>query len=99
MDELQQLLRTGDHRVLILKVYSRRCRSCMRIARPFERMASEFKPEVCFVQACAEECADVMRDLGVRSFPTFVVYRDGKRLDHFATSCSETLREHVEDSL
>lgn len=97
--ELSTALTTCRRRLAILKVYSQSCRSCARIARPFARMAESRQNEIACFETCIDDDEQFAKSLGVRAMPTFILFVDGKRMDHFANSNIDVIIEHVEDYL
>nr|AAP80727.1 thioredoxin [Griffithsia japonica] len=97
--DLSTLVTNTPTPLLVLKVYSRGCRSCKRIERPFARVAKAYSNVVTCAQLRAEDNEQLAQTLGVRGFPTFVLYKNGERVDHFASSCPEVLVETIEDNM
>lgn len=97
--ELSDALITCRRRLAILKVYSHSCRSCGRIARPFARMAELRQNEIACFETCIDDHPQFAQTLGVRAMPTFIIFVDGKRMDHFANSNIDVIAEHIEDYL
>lgn len=95
--ELQAAIACSSAELTVLKVYSRRCRSCKRIERGYARLAAKYSSSVSCLQLCSEKNEDMARGLGVRGFPTFIFYQDGNRVDHFASSSAEVLEDAIND--
>lgn len=85
--------------VTVLQVYSRRCRSCKRIERPFARLAGKYAGRISCVRFCAERDEELAQRIGVRGFPTFILYKHGTRVDHFASNSPDVLEEAIVDLL
>lgn len=60
------------------------CDTCREFRAAFERLAAEW-PAARFVWLDIEDDAEVVGDIEVESFPTLVVYRDGRPV-HFGVS-------------
>lgn len=95
--DLQAALACSPAQLTVLKVYSRRCRSCKRIERGYAKLAAKYASSVSCLQLCSERNEDMARGLGVRGFPTFIIYQDGNRVDHFASSSAEVLEDAIND--
>lgn len=97
--QLDAAITSPQHKLTVLKVYSKGCRSCKRVERPFVRLCQQYDGDVLCVQLIAECNQGLAQSLGVRGFPTFIFYRNGKRVDHFASSSGETVEETIIDNL
>lgn len=64
-----------------------------------QRLGREYEGRVRFVVMDGYELREVAQRLGVRAMPTFVVYKGGKRVDHFASSCGDTVEMYIKDNL
>lgn len=93
------MLRRATTSVTVLQIYSRRCRSCKRVERAYERLGAKYDSQVTCLRFRSESNEEFARDLGVRGFPTFVFYKDGVRVDHFASSSADVLEEAIVDLL
>lgn len=97
--QLDVAITSTQHKLTVLKVYSRSCRSCQRVERPFIKLCQQYHRDVLCVQLVAECNQELAQSLGVRGFPTFIFYRNGKRVDHFASSSGDTVEETIIDNL
>jgi len=84
--------------LVVLEVYATHCRACKGIARAFTRVC-EVHREAIFLASNADVDDDLMRRLGVRGTPTFVLFRGGVRIDHFYAKDREALEEQVVQNL
>lgn len=85
--------------LLFVEVTKPGCRACMRVGRAVQRLGREYEGRVRFVVMDGYELREVAQRLGVRAMPTFVVYKGGKRVDHFASSCGDTVEMYIKDNL
>ena len=93
---------TNITNITVIKVYSKGCRSCMRVERPYARLARQYADSIACWQLCADASEShqaLAQSLGVRGFPTFVFYQGGKRVDHLASSCPDSLEQAIIDLL
>lgn len=101
METLESLKQTCS--ITVLKIYSKSCRSCKRIERPFARISAKYLNQdvLCF-QLCADD-GDIEQNfaqsLGVRGFPTFIFYQHGKRVDHMASNSADAVEQAIVDLL
>jgi len=87
----------GKKRVVILEVYAHWCRKCLKMSKEVFRACNQYQNEATFLKMDAKECPDLSKKLGVRGMPTFIVYKDGERIDHFYAGNREDLTEQLED--
>mmetsp|Transcript_14040 Transcript_14040/g.56563 ORF Transcript_14040/g.56563 Transcript_14040/m.56563 type:complete len:164 (-) Transcript_14040:343-834(-) len=71
----------------------------------FQRVKSEFfnicqrHPDVKFLMIEAEKFPEIVRkQLHVRSVPTFILFRNGERIDHFDARDRKTMEQIIEDN-
>jgi len=81
----------------LVKVSAPWCRACKSMIRPYEKISREYSEEIQCLEINVEESDALMQSLGIRSLPTFIIYRHGKRIDHFNAKNHESLKEHILD--
>uniref|UniRef100_A0A6U4NA76 Thioredoxin domain-containing protein n=1 Tax=Hemiselmis andersenii TaxID=464988 RepID=A0A6U4NA76_HEMAN len=94
---LQRGKEVGKKRIVILEVYANWCRKCLKMSKEVFRACNQYQNEAIFLKMDAKACPDLSKKLGVRGMPTFIVYKDGERIDHFNAGNREDLNEHLED--
>lgn len=97
--ELDAAVLSKRHKLTVLKVYSRGCRSCKRVERAYAKLCQQYQQDVLCLQLLSECNQELAQSLGVRGFPTFIFFRDGKRVDHFASSSGDAVEEAIIDNL
>lgn len=88
----------GRPPLVVLEVFATHCRACKGIARAFTRVC-EVHREAVFLASNSDENDELMRHLGVRGTPTFVLFRGGVRIDHFYARDRDALEEQVSENL
>ena len=68
------------HRLLLVDAFATWCGPCKAIAPYFERLAASHAVPA-FIKVDGDACRGTAAKLGVRAFPTFVMYLDGKEVD------------------
>ena len=91
----------GDAKGLVAVYFQvARNRACMLMAPTVDRLAAEYKAKLAFCEAEARENASVIRRLNLRTAPSTVVFRDGKRLETIAGVKTEAeLRKILDEHL
>lgn len=85
--------------LVVLEAYSKACRACLGVRRGYEKCAEAHKANVRCLRFDASSFPALADSLGVRSLPTFILFKKGVRFDHFSTSCRDTLEEYIVDNL
>jgi len=84
------------HKVVVVMVYGDWCRACMHIKPKFAQLCKEH-PAVLGMRINSGEISSLSKRLGVRGLPTFIVFQNGSRRDHFAVKNKDDLEEHILD--
>lgn len=71
----------------------------MAMRRTVRRVAAKHAHHARFLEMDADDDVHFAQKLGVRALPTFILYKDGKRVDHFASSSGDRLELYIEDNL
>ncbi|KAA8499474.1 Thioredoxin [Porphyridium purpureum] len=95
-EELERVVQESP--LVFCFVHAPWCKACQRIKMngSFEQATKKF-PRVTAVQCDVESSKELKPMLAVRSVPSFVVYREGKRVDHFNAKTLEDLVEQMGD--
>lgn len=96
---LDAALHIYTDRLVVLEVYSNSCRPCIGIKRGFQKSVEAHAHHARFMKLNADNHRSVSQELGVRSLPTFILYKNGSRIDHFSSSSRDTLEEYITDNL
>lgn len=80
--------------VEVVKVYTEWCGFCKMIKADYEKLAQEFA-NVHFVEILADNAKDFTREHNISGFPTFVIMKDGKKVDTVVGANIEGLKRKV----
>lgn len=83
--------------IVVVKFYTSWCNPCTRYKPIFAQVAENSSNRIHFAQVDAEQYSQLAQQVGVRSFPTTIVYRNGvkiKTLGGYQTA--EQLRQAVD---
>ncbi|KAK3307245.1 thioredoxin-like protein [Chaetomium strumarium] len=69
--------------VVLLDAFATWCGPCKAIAPQVARWAEEetFKDKIYFAKFDVDAVPDVAQELGIRAMPTFIVFKDGEKVD------------------
>ncbi len=75
---------------------------CQRIAPTFEALAREFDGKAKFAKVNAEKTHPILQEFGVKSIPTFIVFKNGVEINRKTGACDHAmlsgfLRECLEE--
>jgi thiol-disulfide isomerase/thioredoxin len=85
--------------LVIVEAYSQSCRACIGMRRSFQKCAQAHVADAAFFMFDAQALPQLAESLGIRSLPTFILFKRGARLDHFNASSRDTLEENILDNL
>ncbi len=87
-------------KVVIIDFYADWCMPCLMMAPIMEEIAKKFKGKVKFGKVNVEDNQELAQKFKVMSFPTFMLFKDGKQVEQFVGSrpiedFEEKLKEHL----
>ncbi|CAM9597859.1 unnamed protein product [Choristocarpus tenellus] len=85
------------HKLIVVAVYADWCRACLGLKPKILKLMAQH-PEVLCLKLNKGEHEELAAKLGVRGLPTTILYRKGKRIDHFTTNDIDTIEEAVLDN-
>mgnify|MGYP001380919766 CR=1 FL=1 len=85
---------------VLVKFYATWCAPCMKLGEIFHRLETPFEHKVTFGKLDVDSERELVKELGVRSVPTFFLYQNGKILEQWSgvktiAEMSEILGKHV----
>lgn len=90
-----QPLISGSTRPLIALFYMVSCPACNKIKPVFEELSSEFSDRVSFVRIEAMDHLTITNSYGIRSAPTFLLFRNGSLTQTLDAPTPDELRSAV----
>ena len=86
--------------LVIIDFFADWCMPCLIMAPVMEELGKKFKGKIKFGKIDVDENNDIANKFRIMSIPNFVLFRDGKPIDHFigsmpAEDFEEKLRKHL----
>ena len=75
-------------KVVVIDFYADWCMPCVMMAPVIEEIAKKFKGKIKFGKVNIEDNQELTQKFKVMSFPTFMLFKDGKQADQFVGSRS-----------
>lgn len=93
VDELDALIQSGVS--LVVDCYAPWCGPCKQMMVPFKQVAEEFT-HIVFVKVNIDTLEEVMERYNIRSIPTLLAFKDGKKIGQSSGSKSfKDLKNYV----
>ena len=88
-------------KVVLLDCFATWCGPCKMIAPKISAMSQEekYKDSVDFYKIDVDEVSDVAGELGIRAMPTFIVFKDGEKVDEVVGANEKAIRAAVDKYL
>lgn len=96
----QYLIDESFNRLVVVDFWADWCAPCKQIMPLLEKLADEYAGAFLLAKINADEQQGISQQLGVRSLPTVMVFKDGQPVDGFAgaqpeTAVREMLQKHL----
>jgi thioredoxin 1 len=74
----------AKNQVVMIDAFATWCGPCKAIAPTIAKWAeNEFKDKIYFAKFDVDALPELAQELGIRAMPTFVVFKDGEKVDEF----------------
>ena len=96
----QYLIDESFNRLVVVDFWADWCAPCKQLMPLLEKLADEYTGAFLLAKINADEQQGISQQLGVRSLPTVMVFKDGQPVDGFAgaqpeTAVREMLQKHL----
>ena len=86
----------NENRAILIDFYADFCGPCKMIAPFYEKLSrSELDNYVCFCKVDVEEVPDLAEHLGVNAMPTFMAFKDEKKVTEIVGANKDKILELV----
>lgn len=93
-EEFDAKLGNAGDKLVVVDFTAAWCPPCKMIAPKFEEMSKEFT-DVIFYKVDVDENDETAEANGIQAMPTFIFYRNGKKIDQMSGASEEKLREMI----
>lgn len=70
-----------DPTPILVDFWAEWCMPCRALAPVLDELATEYKGKVRFAKVNVDECRDVPARFGVKSIPTLILFKEGKKVN------------------
>ena len=85
---------------LVIDFWATYCGPCKVVGQFISQLAAEYEGKVTIAKCDVEECEDIAIDLGIRSVPTIIFFKEGKVVDKIVGAANKAkIQEKIESLL
>ncbi|KAG0713366.1 Thioredoxin [Chionoecetes opilio] len=93
-DDFNQQLKDAGQKLIVVDFYAVWCGPCKMIAPKLQEMSEQMN-DVVFLKVDVDECEEVAASFAVSCMPTFLFFKDGKKVDSFSGANEEKIRQYI----
>ncbi|KAK4297141.1 hypothetical protein Pmani_030414 [Petrolisthes manimaculis] len=94
-DDFTAKLTEAGGKLVIVDFYATWCGPCKIIAPKLEAM-SKVKTNVVFLKVDVDENEEVAQEYQITCMPTFLFFKNGKKVDSFSGASEDKIKEYIE---
>ncbi|KAL1866749.1 hypothetical protein VTK73DRAFT_4541 [Phialemonium thermophilum] len=83
--------------IVVIDAFATWCGPCKAIAPTIAKWSEsdEFKDKIYFAKFDVDHLPDLSQELGIRAMPTFIVFKDGEKVDEFVGANPPALQKLI----
>jgi len=93
-EEFDAKLKDAGNKLVVVDFFATWCGPCKMIAPKVEVMSNEMT-DVVFLKVDVDENEEIATEYKVSAMPTFMFFKDGKKIDEFAGANENKLKELI----
>lgn len=90
------MLEQAENKLVVIEFYASWCGPCKMVAPFFEKMAEDYINTVVFLKVDVDENEEVSKDFGISCMPLFIFMKNKIKIDEFAGTNLDCLKELIE---
>jgi thioredoxin 1 len=93
---------TDPNNIKVVDFKKSKCAPCIKVLPHYIELSNKFKDRVLFYSVDADECAEgraIMKVQGIRSVPTFHIYKGSERVESIQGTHMDEVEEAIENEL
>ena len=94
LDELKECFTSARNKLVVVDFYADWCGPCIGIAPKIEEM-DKAMDDVVFLKVNVDTAEEVAREYGISAMPTFILFKDGKKVDDLTGANPEKLKGKI----
>ncbi|KAK7681584.1 hypothetical protein QCA50_015317 [Cerrena zonata] len=91
-EEFQELISSG--KTVVIDFWAEWCGPCKQISPIFVRLAAEYS-SITFAKVNVDDAAQISEEVGIRAMPTFMVFKNGVKIDELVGAMPPRLQELI----
>ncbi|EJU02536.1 thioredoxin [Dacryopinax primogenitus] len=86
-----------SNKLFVIDFWATWCGPCRMIRPIFEKLAEskDFNSKIAFYSVDVDEQGEIAQEVGIRAMPTFMVFKDGGKIDEFTGAVPAKLQAMV----
>jgi len=88
-------LESAANKLVVVDFFATWCGPCKMIAPLLDKLSEELKEEVLFLKVDVDDNEDIAADNKVTVMPTFIFFRNKKKVDEFSGANETKLKELI----
>ncbi|KAG5445690.1 peptide-N4-(N-acetyl-beta- glucosaminyl)asparagine amidase [Clonorchis sinensis] len=92
--QLDAITKRNANKLIIIDFYTAWCNPCKILAPVYEKLSAEFQ-SVVFLKVDGDASKELREQFQVKSYPTFVLLKNGQNVESFGGASEDTLRQKI----
>ena len=94
LDELKRCFTSANNKLVVVDFYADWCGPCVGIAPKIEEM-DKAMDDVDFLKVNVDTAEEVAQEYKISAMPTFILFKNGEKVDNLTGANAEKLKEKI----